>query len=304
MNRLAFGLAALATFSIPQMVFSQEAAKKANLVEAIRKLSQRDVSLSGSIEEEVAEAPAAGGIAGGVKRMVVSSMSVSPSVEYRGDVEIMAAKSGDLVVASQEDLPGIKVFKTGDDVLCVQAHTKEPFGTSELMSNVSKLVDWGSLGSTVESATKIRTTDKGPNTEYRVVLDASFLPKEVPAGIPPALAGKIAGGVAGQNVKVQIGTNPMSPSIIELAATFELNAAKEVVALQYSLQYDDPMKGFMAQALKGGGGVVQFGSKPPKAAGEADLGKLILYDFEVVAKPSDKVTEFVVQAKAMLSKRK
>lgn len=69
------------------------------------------------------------------------------------------------------------------------------------------------------------------------------------------------------------------------------------------------MKAMMANAMKGGGAaaIVPFGGGQAKLAkpdGEADLGKLIVYDFDVAAKPSEKVTEFVNQAKTMLKNRK
>ncbi len=304
MNRFFLGLA-FATLSVPQISFSQDAGSKSDLVAAINKLSQRDVSLVGSIDEETQEQPGAGGIAGGMQRIVISSMSGGPSAEYQGDVEVMAAKSGELVVTSKEDLPGIKVYKSGEEVLCLQAHTKEAYTTTKLMSNLTKLVDWTALSSAVESASKVRSSVKGKNTEFRVVLDSEFLPVETLA-LPPGLA---AAGIP--NIKIQM-ANPMIPTVLEFTATFTMNAAKEVVGIEYSLQYNDPMKAIKANAMKGGGGaaIVQFGAGPakpikqPKQDGEADLGKLIVYDFDVAAKPSEKVTEFVNQAKAMLKNRK
>jgi hypothetical protein len=302
MKRILFGLA-VATMALPQLVFSQDGAAKADLVAAIGKLSQRDVSLVGSIDEEVQDEPAAG-IAGGVQRVVISSFSTGAAKEYQGDIEILAVKSGDLVIASKDELPGVKVFKTGDDVLCLQAHQQEPFSTTKLVKNVSKLVDWAALEKAVESASKVRSTAKGKDVEIRVVLDASYIPNDVPAGLPPGLAGGVAGGAAGKNVKIQINGGPMVPSIVELAATFQINSNKEIVGLAYSLQYDDPMKGMMAQAMKAGGGAIQFGAKPAKPNAEPDLGKQIIYDFDVVAKPSEKVSEFINQAKTMLKNRK
>lgn len=305
MNRFFLGLA-IATLTMPQISFSQDAGSKSDLVAAINKLSQRDVSLVGSIDEEMQEQPdVGGGIAGGMQRIVMSSMSGGASAEYQGDVEVMASKSGELVVASKEDLPGIKVYKSGEEVLCLQAHTKEAYTTTKMMSNLAKLVDWNALGSAVEAASKVRSSVKGKNTEFRVVLDSEFIPVETPA-LPPGLA---AAGLP--NIKIQM-ANPMIPTVVEFTATFTMNATKEIVGIEYSLQYNDPMKAMMANAMKGGGGaaIVQFGGGPGKQAkaakpdGEADLGKLIVYDFDVAAKPSDKVTEFVNQAKTMLKNRK
>ena len=298
MKRIVFGLA-LAAISFPQMGFSQDSSVKADLIAAIGKLSQRDVALVGSIDEE---APEEAALAGGLQRIVVSSFSSSSSADYQGAIEILAAKNGELVIASKEDLPGIKVFKAGEDVLSVQAHLKEPFSTAKVVNNVSKLLDWSALGTAVESASKVRSTPKGKETEIRVVLDANYIPNTAPAVMPPGLA---AGGI-GKNVKIQVAGGPMQPSIIELTATFMLNSAKEVVGVEYMLQYDDPMKGMMAKVMKGGGGAIQIGgnalAKPN--AGEADLGKLIIYDFDVVATTPQRVTEFATQAKTLLKNRK
>jgi hypothetical protein len=304
MNRFFLGLA-FATLSMPHISFSQDAGSKSDLVAAINKLAQRDVSLVGSIEEETQEQQGGGGIAGGMQRIVITSASGGSSEEYQGDVEVLATKSSELVVTSKEDLPGIKVYKSGEDVLCLQAHTKEAFTATKLMSNLAKLVDWTALGSAVESASKVRSSVKGKNTEFRVVLDSEFIPVEAPA-LPPGLA---AAGLP--NIKIQM-ANPMIPTVVELTATFTVNAAKEIIGIEYSLQYNDPMKAMMANAMKGGGGaaIVQFGGGPGKPAkqakpeGEPDLGKLIVYDFDVAAKPSEKVTEFVNQAKSMLKNRK
>ena len=92
----------------------------------------------------------------------------------------------------------------------------------------------------------------------------------------------------------------MMPTITELAVTFKMNPAKEIVRLEYALQYNDHMKGLVFQG-GAAGGIVQFKNKP---AGEEDLGKLIVYEFDVVAKPSDKLSEFVKQARSMLQNRK
>ena len=69
MKCILFGIA-VATLAFPQLGFSQDAAAKADLIAAINKLSQRDVSLVGSIDEEVQEEPAQG-VAGGVQRVMV-----------------------------------------------------------------------------------------------------------------------------------------------------------------------------------------------------------------------------------------
>jgi len=84
------------------------------------------VSLVGSIDEEVQEQPVAAGIAGGFQRVIVPGMSLGSTREYRGDAEVLVSKNGDLVIAPKEELPGVKVFKTGEEVLSLQAHIKEP----------------------------------------------------------------------------------------------------------------------------------------------------------------------------------
>jgi hypothetical protein len=284
-----FGLLVMFFLLVPQICIAQDANTNVELISSIDKLSKRDVSLVGSIDEEVQEQPVAAGIAGGFQRVMIPSMSLGSTREYRGDAEVLVSKNGDLVIASKEDLPGVKVFKTGEEVLSLQAHIKEPFRTSKLVGDLSKLLDWIALGNAVESATEIQTRVKGKDTEFRVILDGSFIPSEIVSAVPAMPAGVI-----------RIGANPMLPTITELAVTFKMNAAKEIVRLEYALQYNDPMKGLVFQG-GAAGGIVQFKNKP---AGEEDLGKLIVYEFDVVAKPSDKLSEFVKQARSMLQNRK
>ncbi|MCY2978768.1 MAG: hypothetical protein NTU79_08910 [Planctomycetota bacterium] len=284
-----FGLLVMFFLLVPQICIPQDANPNVELISSIDKLSKRDVSLVGSIDEEVQEQPFAAGIAGGFQRVMIPSMSLGSTREYRGDAEVLVSKNGDLVIASKEELPGVKVFKTGEEVLSLQAHIKEPFRTSKLVGDLSKLLDWIALGNAVESATEIQTRVKGKDTEFRVILDGSFIPSEIVSAVPAMPAGVI-----------RIGANPMLPTITELAVTFKMNAAKEIVRLEYALQYNDPMKGLVFQG-GAAGGIVQFKNKP---AGEEDLGKLIVYEFDVVAKPSDKLSEFVKQARSMLQNRK
>jgi hypothetical protein len=284
---------------VPQICIAQDASAKLDLISAIDKLSKRDVSLVGSIDEELKEQPIAAGVAGGP--LVVIHGPLGSTNEYRGDAEIIVFKNGELVITSKEELPGVKVFKIGEEVLSLQAHMKEPFSTSNLVANVSKLVDWIALGNAVESALEIQRSVKGKETVLRVLLDGSFIPNEIPFGapaLPAGLAGNAQAG-KGQNIQIRMGGNPMIPTIVELAVTFRMNAAKEIVGLEYAMQYNDPIKGLVVQA-GAAGGIVQFKNKP---AGEVDLGKLIVYDFDVVAKPSDKVNEFVEQARNLLKNR-
>ncbi len=297
-----FGLLAVFSLFLPQICIAQNANAKADLISAIDKLSKRDVSLVGSIDEEVQEQPVAVDIAGGPQRVVIRGMPFGATNEYRGDVEVLVAKNGELVIASKEELPGVKVFKSGEEFLSLQVHVEEPLSTAKLMSRVSKLVDWIALGNAVESATEVQTRVKGKDTEFRVILDGSFIPNEIPSAAPamPAGIAVAAAGRDAQNVQIRMRGNPMIPTLVELAVTFKMNADREISGLEYTLQYNDPIKGLAVNAGEAGG-VVQFKINP---AGEADLGKLIVYDFDVVAKPTEKVNEFVNQAKTMLKNRK
>jgi len=234
-----FGLLVMFSLLVPQICIAQDANTNAELISSIDKLSKRDVLLVGSIDEEVQEQPVADGIAGGFQRVIIPGMSLGSTREFRGDAEVLVSKNGDLVIASKEELPGVKVFKTGEDVLSLQAHMKEPFSTSKLVGDLSKLFDWIALGNAVESAAEIQTRVKGKDTEFRVILDRSFIPSEIVAAVPAMPAGVAAGAAAGnvQNVQIRIGGNPMMPTITELAVTFKMNAAKEIVRLEYALQY-------------------------------------------------------------------
>ena len=87
----------------------------------------------GSIDEEFQEQPVAVDIARGPQRVVIRGMPFGATNEYRGDVEVLVAKNGELVLASKEELPGVKVFKSGEEVLSLQMHLEEPLSTAKLM---------------------------------------------------------------------------------------------------------------------------------------------------------------------------
>lgn len=295
-----FSLLAVFSLTVPSICNAQDTKAKEELISAIERLSKRDVSLVGSIDEEMQEQPVAVDNAGGPQRVVIRGMPFGALNEYRGEVEVLVAKNSELVIVSKEELPGVNIFKSGDVVLCQQMHLEEPLGTTKLTSNVSKLVDWNALANAVESAKEIQSKAKGKDSEFRVVLDRSFLPNEIPQAVPAMPAGIAVAGNKAQNAQIRIGGNPMAPTIVELIATFRLSAAKEIIGLEYALQYNDPIRGFAVNA-GAAGGVVQFKVKPE---GQEDLGKLIVYDFDVVAKPTDKLNAFVNQAKTMLKDRK
>jgi hypothetical protein len=305
------GLLILAGLPVCQIGLAQDTAAKKDLVVAIQKFSKKDVALSGSVKEEAQDKPGAGGVAGGIQRVIVSQLAGGSAESFKGDIEVLAYGNGDLTIASKEDLPGIKIFHSGDESIKQQTHLKAPFSSDEMITNMSKLLDWPSLAEAVDKATKVRTSTKGAASEVRVILEPSFIPvNESNRGIKGALGGAMAGGGAagvggavGQNIKVQVSGGPMQSSVIELAATFTLSSAKEIVGMHFELQYDDPMKGMMAKAMKAGGGVIQIGGGKQDSAKEGpDLGKLVEYDFSIAAAPSPKVVEFSAQAKAMKKK--
>ena len=220
MNRF-FGLLAVFFLFVPQICIAQDARAKADLISAIDKLSKRDVSLVGSIDEEVLEQPVTV-VAGGPQRVVIRGMPFGVTKEYRGDFEVFVALNGELVIASKEELPGVKVFKSGEEVLSLQVHLEEPLSTAKLISNVSKLVDWIALGNAVESALEIQTKVKGKDTEFRVILDGSFIPNEIPSVAPAMPAGiafafPLVGGAAGGNAN-PAGVPQKAESVVAQAA--------------------------------------------------------------------------------------
>ncbi len=87
------GLLAVFSLLLPQICIAQNANAKADLISAIDKLSKRDVSLVGSIDEEVQEQPVAVDIAGGPQRVVIRGMPFGATNEYRGDVEVLVVKN-------------------------------------------------------------------------------------------------------------------------------------------------------------------------------------------------------------------
>lgn len=301
-------------FSQSGFLQGQDKQLKSDLAAGLSKLAQRDVALVGAVEEIAPEFP---GMPGGG----VLVLPENGSTEFQGDFEVLAAKNGDLVLVSKDELPGIKIYKHEEDVMCVQAYTAEPIQTSLLVKNVAKLADWKALSAAVAASSEIRAAGKGKITEVRVVLGNDFMPGDSFPAIPLGVGGDVP-----NDVTIRVAGGPMIPAVTELVVTFNLNAAKEIVGVTYELQYDHPLRGMIA-AVNGQGAFFQVignalpvdGALPVDEAVEVNravnvneeeaapvvgLGKKLIYDFDVTANPSKKATEFSEQAKTMLKNRK
>jgi hypothetical protein len=303
MNRV-FGLCmVIVGLVFTQSVLAQDEAAKQQLIKAIKNLAGSDVSMTGQVEEEQADADTTSPL-GGVQRVVISSIGGSSANPFLGDFELLVSKDSIAMVSSQE-FPGVKILQAGEKVVNIQAHAESPYSVQSFSSTVKQLVDWVALGEAIEKAPKIRVTKKAGVSQIRVVLDPEFIPVET---LEKAMAKKM-GGVAGGagNVAIQVAGPSMSPQIVDLTATFSVNDSGLVVGMDFDIQYNDPMKAMMANAMRGGGGAaIRIGGNIPKPAeGDAvELGKMVSYSLKVSDQASDRIKQFIKQATPYLQSQK
>jgi hypothetical protein len=277
-------------------VSAQDEQVKKDLMQAIGKLTKKDVVLVGSIEEEKPQS-AQNGVAGITIRSAAGSLSGMVN-SFTGEVELIQTSINETVAASKDSFPSVKAYRLGDKNLTMQTHTDEPFSVSATMDQLCSLLDWESLAGAVNEASRLRVTQDGNNTSIRVVLNNNLIP--VKSNTTVAGAG---------NVRVQVQGGRPQPSVIDLVANFDLNPSQEIVGIGFSLQYDDPMQAMVAKAMKGGaiGGIGVFrvgGATQKDAKADRDdndpLGKLCKFSFKIAEKPSAKTSEFLAEARALL----
>lgn len=305
MNHWFGMLMVIAGLAFTQCALGQEDAAKQQLVKAIRNLASSEVSWTGSVGEEQPEAEKKSPL-GGVQRVVISSIGGSTANPYLGDFELLVSKDSLAIVSSQE-FPGVKILRAGEKVVNMQAHADAPYSVQSFSNTVKQLVDWSALSDAVEKASKIRVTKKDGVSQIRVVLDPEFIPVE---SIEKTMAKKIGGAAGGgvANVAVQVAGPAMTPSVVDLTAVFSINDSGSLVAMDFDIQYNDPMKAMMSNVVRGGpgGAAIRIGGNIPKPAeGDAvELGKTVNYALKVNGQASDRIKLFVKQATPYLQSQK
>lgn len=302
MRRLFGMFIVIAGLTLTQTAFGQDEAARQQLVKAIKNLASSDVSMTGQVEEEQPESDK--NLPGNVQRVVISSVGGSTANPFLGEFELLASKDSVAIVSSQE-FPGVKILQAGEKVVNMQAHAEAPYSVQSFSSTVKQLVDWKALSEAVEKAPKVRVTKKDGLSQVRVVLDPEFIPVET---IEKAMAKKMGGAAGGAaNVAIQVAGPAMTPTIVDLTATFSVNDSSAIVGMDFDIQYNDPMKAMMANVVRGGGGAaIRIGGNFPKPAeGDAvELGKMVSYSLKVSGQASERIKQFVKQATPYLQSQK
>lgn len=237
------GLLSLAMVATP--LLAQDDAIKGDVVKGLAKLALQEVAMSGTIEEEEVEA-----VEGTIGMQLQVSM-LGGSRPFFGEVDLLTRQGNEVVLVSKSELPGVKVYAKGEEKLCVQAMVDEPLKTTMLAPEIAKLCSWHEVAEAVRSASKVRATSKGKQTEVRVVLDSSYFPVESNEKV-----------LNGGQVRIMVAGPGMSARVMELSAIFTLNEAKDITGVQYTVQYNDPMKAM----FKGAAGGIAMVRAAPAAA--------------------------------------
>ncbi len=300
MKRVHVFLMAVATLFSAPLSWAQDDAARQQLVKALKSLAETDVSLVGNVAEEQPESEKNSPLPG-VQRMAVSLIGGSTGNPFLGEFEVLVNKEL-LAIVSTKEFPGVKILQAGEKAVNMQWHAESPFAVQQFSSAVGHLVDWQELSQAVEKASKFRVTKNETGSSIRVVLEPEFIPVETFEKAIAKMAGAAAGG---GKVAVQVGSSAMTPQIVDLSATFTVSSAGSVVDMKFDIQYSDPMKAMMANAMRGGPGIRIGGNVPrPKEGEDAELGKLMSYSFKVSGPASQQIKDFVKMAKPYLESLK
>lgn len=279
---------------------ADDVAAKQNLSKALSQLVLQDTFFAGRIVEEVPEKDET--VVGGVKGIVVIGGGWN-NKSFAGEFELGVSMDSQVAMVSKQDLPGLNVWLSGEEIVCIQAHADKPFNPYTVTSTIGQLVNWKAIGESVEKASKVRVTNKDGETSIRVILDNELLPVE-------AVEKQLAKQMGGPRVAVEfIGGPSLNAAVVEIAATFVLSNKNDLKSAEFAIQYNDPVKAKDFLDAKnargfgfGGLGGFRVGGNAQKAEAAKVLGKLITISYEATPKPLERVVEFMKQAKQLSKK--
>ena len=212
---------------------AQDAAAKQNLSKALSQFASQDTFFTGGIVEEEPEKEEK--VDGGIRSAVVVGGGWN-NKSFAGEFELGVSMDSQVAMVSKEDFPGLKVWLSGEELVCIQAHADKPFNPHTVTSTIGRLVNWKAIGESVEKATNVRVTSKDGETTIRVVLGKELLPVE-------AVEKKLAKQMGGPGVAVQfVGGPSLNPEVVDIVATFVLNNKNDLTSAEFAIQYNDPIK--------------------------------------------------------------
>jgi hypothetical protein len=294
--KTTFLLALVSLLLIPaSATLAQDTDAKQNLSKALSQLVSQDTYFTGGITEVEPEKEETG--VGGIRLAVIVG-GASNMKSFVGNFELGVSKDSQVAMVSTEDFPGLKVWLSGEELVCIQAHADKPFTPYPVTSTIGHLVNWKAIGQLVEKAPKVRVSSEDGETTIRVVLDKELLPVE-------PVEKQLAKQIGGTRVAAEfIGGPSLNPEVIDLAATFVLSSKNDLKSAEFAIQYNDPVKAMRSGVPKNVGGFGFGGFRVGGKANNAEqiIGKLVTIRYETMANPSERVVEFMKQAKLLAKK--
>lgn len=257
-----------------------------DLQAAIGRLEGTSVHLSANIDTEKPEADRNGGFKMGVM-MAVTSGGGAGSKSFNGQVDVHLADDGAIAVATAKGLPQVKAMHGGGRSLFSQTYDSQPYDVAKLMSLMRGTLDLKGLTKEVSQAKRVRVSDGDGKKTYRVTLDGDFFDVSDDAAE--------GGGLQQQIMKQAMGS--MKSHVMEGVFTLSVDGAGMPTSMKYVLQYNDPMKAMMGQAMAGGGAIrIGVGGKKPKDV----PGEKIIVSYEVLSDSDGPAQEFAKEAAEMM----
>lgn len=277
----AFAFLCIVAAGSPNALAQDEAG--AELQKAIGELQGNPLHLTANIEVE----KPGGDKTNGVMSMVLGMTTGGGKDSYTGKMDVYVAGDGALAAASPEGLPQVKVMSNGERNVYSQTYASKSYDLEKLLALVRGTLDLEGLGKEVSRAKRVRVSEEDGKKTYRVTLNGDFF-EVVDA----------SDGQSQQERMMKQAMKRMKPQVMEGVLTMSVNESGKPASIKYSLQYSDPMKGMVGQAMAGGGGAMRIGGGGKDM--QNVLGDKVIVSYEVQTDSAGLAKDFADQAAEML----
>ena len=274
-----FALVALTVFTV---IGSSAIAQESDaLIAVLEKANSSSVSGTVTISEETAEEDSPlGGM--GMVQVIGPAMGADVLELYTGDLELFLS-DGAVTAVSKSEIPQFKVYQKDDQRLINHIYSDSRADVGQAADLLAQTFDFKSLIAEIKRASRVRVKDVDGGKRYRVTIDEEFFDPEA--------------ADAGQNRMQAMlqGLDSFTESVLEGVLIVTANADGELTALDFEIQYNDPMSGLMDMAMQGGG---QLG--PGDLEKSEEPGRLVVVEFSVSDSESEAAKTFAAEAAQLL----
>lgn len=289
LKQSVFSLAIMTIFAISSSsTFAQDDAGQ-DLQKAIGKIKDGALHLTANIEFEKPKADQGNGAMGIMLGMSIGSGGPDHAEMFTGEMDVYLTADGVLAATSAEGLPEVNFIDGGKQSSYRQYITSRPTDLTKLQSLIRGTLDLEGLQEEVSRAKRVRVTDKDGMKTFRVTLDGQFFDASGDDDTDDP-----------RQKMIKKAMSNMQPKVMESIFTMSINEDGSVAGMKYVLQYNDPMKAIMGQAMAGGRGRIQIGGQGKQP--DDVPGKKIVVSYNVLADSSGPAKSYVDRSTEKLKK--